>query len=70
MKSSVLFLLTGALLFSAGAAQAAEDRKTKVLKDRKSVADAGEWIYNDLAQGFAEAKRTGKPLLVTLRCIP
>src|SRR5207244_8084077 len=26
--------------------------------------------YNDLARGFAEAKKTGQPLLVVLRCIP
>ena len=30
----------------------------------------GFWIYNDLPKGFAEAKKTGKPLLVVLRCIP
>lgn len=28
------------------------------------------WIYNDIARGFAEAKRTGKPLFVTFRCVP
>ena len=28
------------------------------------------WIYNDVQRGFDEAKRTGKPLLVVLRCIP
>src|SRR6185436_1652638 len=28
------------------------------------------WIYNDYQRGFAEAKRTGKPLLVVLRCVP
>jgi hypothetical protein len=27
------------------------------------------WIYNDLDRGFAEAKKTGKPLLVVLRCV-
>src|SRR5581483_4583663 len=30
----------------------------------------GYWIYNDLPKGLAEAKATGKPLLVILRCIP
>jgi hypothetical protein len=25
------------------------------------------WIYNDLNAGFAEAKKTGKPLLVVFR---
>ena len=28
------------------------------------------WIYNDFERGFAEAKKTGKPLLVVLRCVP
>ena len=28
------------------------------------------WIYGDLEQGFAEAQQTGKPLLVTYRCVP
>src|SRR5262249_39830635 len=30
----------------------------------------GFWIYNDLPKAFAEARRTGKPILVVLRCIP
>jgi hypothetical protein len=28
------------------------------------------WIYNDVQKGFAEAKKSGKPLLVVLRCVP
>ncbi len=28
------------------------------------------WAYNDVQRGFAEAKRTGKPLVVVLRCVP
>jgi len=28
------------------------------------------WIYNDLKDGFAHAKATGKPLLVVFRCVP
>ncbi|MHC4597549.1 MAG: hypothetical protein ACYS47_00950 [Planctomycetota bacterium] len=31
---------------------------------------AGDWIYDDLAGGFAEARKTGKPLLAYLRCVP
>ena len=26
------------------------------------------WIYNDMDAGFAEARKTGKPLLVVFRC--
>src|ERR1043166_7626092 len=56
------FLVTGA----AGA----QTREQKVLADRKKFEAAGFWIYNDLPRGLAEAKKTGKPLLVVLRCIP
>jgi hypothetical protein len=48
----------------------AQEREKKVRADRKAVEDEGYWIYNDLPKGFAEAAKTGKPLLVTLRCIP
>jgi hypothetical protein len=49
---------------------AAEDRRERVLNDRKEVESSGQWIYNDLAQGFTEAARTRKPMLVVFRCIP
>lgn len=48
----------------------AQTREQKVRGDREKVTKEGFWIYNDLAKGFAEAKRTGKPLVVVLRCIP
>jgi hypothetical protein len=49
---------------------AAQDRLTKVRNDRAQVEAAGFWIYNDLPRGLAEARKTGKPLLVVFRCIP
>ena len=45
-------------------------REEKVREDRAKVEAEGFWIYNDLDRGFAEARRSGKPLLVVLRCIP
>jgi serine protease Do len=48
----------------------AENRDTKVRNDRTDVLGGGKWIYNDLGKGFAEAKKSGKPLLVVLRCVP
>lgn len=45
-------------------------REAKVREDRRRVEAEGFWIYNDLNRGFEEARRTGKPLLVVLRCIP
>jgi len=45
-------------------------REQKVRNDRKKVEAQGFWIYNDLSKGFAEANKTGKPILVVLRCLP
>ena len=51
-------------------AVAAADRDALVRKDRVDLEDDPVWTYNDLDAGVAEAKRSGKPLLVVLRCIP
>lgn len=48
----------------------AQSREEKVRNDRRKIEAEGLWIYNDLAEGFALAKETGKPMLVVLRCIP
>jgi len=40
---------------------------------RRAVGDTtlvGPWIYEDVTAGFAEARKTGKPLAVFLRCVP
>lgn len=59
------------LSFSVGLAWGApQDRDTKVRNDKQEVVDAGFWIYDDLDRGIALAKRTHKPLLVVIRCIP
>ena len=44
-----------------------KDKLREALKDTDLV---GTWIYDDLDGGIAEAKKSGKPLLVTLRCVP
>ena len=46
------------------------DRRAAVLDDRAKMENNESWIYNDWKRGFEEAKRTGKPLLVVLRCVP
>jgi hypothetical protein len=48
----------------------AQEREEKVRNDRKKVEAEGFWIYNDFGRGVAEAKKSGKPLVVVLRCIP
>ncbi len=42
---------------------------TKLQQALKDTDVHPAWIYNDLARGFAEAKKAGKPLLVVLRCV-
>ena len=58
------------LLVSAAFSETVPDRKAAVLNDRVAMEKDARWIYNDTERGFAEAKRTGKPLLVVLRCVP
>ena len=65
-----LAILSGLCLLISLSVNAAEDRRERVLNDPKEVEAAGHWIYNDLPKGFAEAARTGRPLLVVLRCVP
>ncbi|MBX3444665.1 MAG: PDZ domain-containing protein [Planctomyces sp.] len=64
-------LLSLALL-SAGFAMAAEPktREQKVREDKARVEAEGFWMYNDLPGAFEAAKKTGKPILVVLRCLP
>lgn len=58
------------LLSALGTAPAQNAREKKVREDKQRIEAERFWIYNDLPRGFAEARRTGKPLLVVLRCIP
>src|SRR5205814_346300 len=59
-----------AVAFAAEAAAAPPTRDQKVLADRRKVEAEGFWVYNDLPRGLAEAKKSGRPLLVVLRCVP
>lgn len=50
-----------------------EPKKTRdemVRDDRDALSDSAHWIYNDLGKAFAEAQRSGMPLMVVHRCIP
>lgn len=67
---SVVGCLMIALVGYATALGAEPTREEKVRADKAKVEAEGFWIYNDLPKAMAEAKRSGKPLLVNLRCIP
>ena len=51
-------------------AETVKDREGAVRQDRSKMESDKRWIYNDVAKGFEEAKKSGKPLLVVLRCVP
>src|SRR6185436_1342932 len=68
MKALWCSLFLGGLVV--GFAATVKDRAGAVRNDRAALESDSRWIYNDFQKGFAEAKRTGKPLLVVLRCVP
>lgn len=51
-------------------AETVKDREGAVRKDRETMQQNDRWLYNDVDAGFAAAKKSGKPLLVVLRCVP
>ena len=67
MWRSMLFV---GIALSLAAPAWAQTRDEKVRGDRQNIQSDGNWIYNDLAAGFDEAKKSGKPLLVVFRCVP
>jgi hypothetical protein len=65
MKIGTLVLAFSFLLLAA-----APQDKDKLREGLKDTELQGAWIYDDLDAGIAEAKKSGKPLMVTLRCVP
>ncbi|MHC4469816.1 MAG: hypothetical protein ACYTDY_05510 [Planctomycetota bacterium] len=63
------YVALAVVLLLAGGAILADERERRLQKDRE-VAEENGWIYNSLAKGIAEAEKTGKPLLVVIRCPP
>jgi serine protease Do len=61
---AILALLAAATLVHA------QDNKEAIKKPLNDVDLVGNWIYDDLPAAYAEAKKTGKPLLVVFRCVP
>jgi serine protease Do len=66
----VLIVLSLASSLASLHAAAVKDREGAVRQDKATMENDARWIYNDVDRGFAEAKKTGKPLLVVLRCVP
>lgn len=64
-----LLVLAGMLLI-VHSISGAEDRRERVLADRREVGADTTWIYNDLPRALAAAAETRKPMLVVFRCVP
>ena len=68
IRIACLALAAGAL--AALPARAAEDTRAKKDEIRKALKDtelSGAWVYDDVAAGFEEARKSGKPLLIVFR---
>ena len=63
-------MLLSLSLVPATFAQTVKDREAAVRQDRAMMENDPRWLYNDFKRGFAESNRTGKPLMVLLRCVP
>ena len=63
-KSGILGIVLLVLFANIAAGQT---RESNVRNDRRTVEAAGLWIYNDLPRARAEAKRSGRPMLVVFR---
>ena len=60
MRCVELLCLLGVFCLSTTIAFA-QSREQKVRGDKTKFEAAGFWIYNDLAKGVAEAKKTNQP---------
>ena len=70
MKPFVCGFCALLLSFTHSTAETVRDREGAVRGDRAAMENDARWIYNDVQRGFEEAQKTGKPLLVVLRCVP
>lgn len=44
--------------------------KEKLKTALKDTEVRGDWVYDELDAGLAQAKKAGKPAFVVLRCVP
>ncbi|MDP6928773.1 MAG: hypothetical protein QF412_03635 [Planctomycetota bacterium] len=66
-KTLPCLLLSLAMGLATSSSSAQDKRDTMVINDRSTMRDSQLWIYNDVKEGFALARKTGKPLLIVFR---
>lgn len=55
---------------SVASVQGQNEREQKVIADKQQFESKSDWLYNDLDEAYRQARRTGKPIMAVLRCIP
>ena len=65
----VLVLFACGSICIRGSQSVADDGLRERLKDANGVR-TDLWVYNDIQQAMAEAKKSNKPIFVTFRCVP
>ena len=68
MTARILFALSVSL--SVVCAESVKDREGAVRQDKAKLDSSDRWNYNDVDGAFAEAARSGKPVMLVLRCVP
>lgn len=66
-NSNHVVLAVALIITFCGSGLAAQPNLREMLKDTDVAA---HWIYDDYTQAVARATMSGKPLLVTFRCVP
>ncbi len=67
LRSLSCAALVGCGLAAFAARALADSPKDDLRKALKDLDAAASWVYDDLDAGFAQARETGRPLLVVFR---
>ncbi|MBL9144269.1 MAG: PDZ domain-containing protein [Verrucomicrobiaceae bacterium] len=62
--------LAGLMVGTCLHAESVKDREGAVRQDKAKLESSDRWNYNDVDGAFAEAKKSGKPVMLVLRCVP
>ena len=70
MKPLILLVVVMAVSLNHAVGAAVQDREGAVRNDKAAMEKDSRWIYNDWQSGLAEGRKTGKPVMIVLRCVP
>ena len=68
MNARLLLAVVSSL--TAVQAESVKDREGAVRQDRAKLESSERWNYNSVERAFEEARKSGKPVMVVLRCVP